>query len=130
MLVNPQSVRNHLPCCAACLRSTVHDEWNVAYLNEQDGSLIGAQMNLSPCSDAVLDPMDLGKPRKSKESRPVRSEIRTQMFQAKRKCVNGLLSAEIRARHQTVQLIRWQRVSFLFFCISRNFITVFTRTSN
>ena len=30
-------------------------------------------MKLSPCSDPVLDRMDLGKPRKSKENRPVRS---------------------------------------------------------
>jgi hypothetical protein len=41
-------------------------------------------MKLSPCSDPALDRMDLGKPQKSKESRPVRSAIRPQMFQIKR----------------------------------------------
>jgi len=62
----------------------VHDDWNVAYLNEQDGSLIGEQMRLSPCSDPVLDRMDLGKPQKSKESRPERSGVRPQIFQKKK----------------------------------------------
>jgi len=60
MSVNAKSVRNHIPC-AACLRCTVRDGWKVAYSNELDGSLTGAQMKLSPCSDPVLERMDLGK---------------------------------------------------------------------
>ena len=116
MLVNAKSVRNHIPRCAACLRCcTVRDGWKVAYLNELDGSLTGAQMKLSPCSDPVLERMDLGKPQKSKESGPVWSGIRPQMLEIKRGSVNGLLSAEIRARHETIRLIRWPRISFPFF---------------
>jgi len=61
MLVNAKSVRNHIPC-AVCLRCcTVRDGCKVAYLNELDGSLTGAQMKLPPCSDPVLERMDLGK---------------------------------------------------------------------
>jgi len=33
MLVNDKSVRNHIPCCATCLRCcNVRDDWNVAFL--------------------------------------------------------------------------------------------------
>ena len=119
MLVNIKSVRNHIPCCAACHSCTAHDDWNVAYLNEQGGIRIGAQMKLSPCSKPELDRMYLEKPQKSKKSRLLRSGIRPEMFQIKKKAVNGLASVEIRARHETVHLIRWPRIfffSFSFLC--------------